>query len=307
MQVVILERNKLVARRAARHFASIGATCTLVEDPAALAPALPGAALLCSDAFDGDLIVELLRNRPGLRGLLWTAEPIKRSLRHMQDCPAISHVLARKDFESPPRPWELLMAARRILLGDGAPPFTAYLDWGAQIISLAVSSTADRDRAVGNVQEFIARLQAPKRVGEMFGELAHELLMNAMYDAPVDATGHPMYAADRKAEITLSAAQQPTVLLGTDGTKLALQVRDPFGRLQRNHVVGGLLRGLSGGEMDQSHGGAGLGMMVCHNSAAAMFFDVMRGRATEVTAVFELDQNLREFRTSAKSLHFFAS
>ena len=128
MQVVILERNKLVARRAARHFASIGATCTLVEDPAALGPALPGATLLCSDAFDGDLVVELLRNRPGLRGLLWTAEPIKRSLRHMQDCPAISHVLARKDFESPPRPWELLMAARRILLGDGAPPFTAYLE-----------------------------------------------------------------------------------------------------------------------------------------------------------------------------------
>ena len=110
--------------------------------------------------------------------------------------------------------------------------------------------------------------------------------MNAMYDAPVDATGHPMYAADRKAEITLSTAQQPTVLLGTDGTRLALQVKDPFGRLQRNHVVGGLLRGLSGGEMDQSHGGAGLGMMVCHNSAAAMFFDVIKGRATEVTAVF---------------------
>lgn len=57
--------------------------------------------------------------------------------------------------------------------------------------------------------------------------------------------------------------------------------------------------------MDQSHGGAGLGMMVCHNASSAMFFDVVPGRHTEVTALFELDMNLREFRTQAKSLHFW--
>jgi hypothetical protein len=36
-----------------------------------------------------------------------------------------------------------------------------------------------------------------------------------------------------------------------------------------------------------------------------MFFDVAPRRHTEVTALFELDINLREFRTSAKSLHFW--
>ena len=59
--------------------------------------------------------------------------------------------------------------------------------------------------------------------------------------------------------------------------------------------------------MDTSHGGAGLGMMVCHNSTSAMFFDVARGRHTEVTALFELDMNLRELRTQAKSLHFWST
>jgi hypothetical protein len=141
----------------------------------------------------------------------------------------------------------------------------------------------------------------------MFGELTHEMLMNAMYDAPADAQGVAKYAQDRKAELSLPAAEQPLLRLATDGTKLALQVRDPFGRLQRKHVFEGLARGLAQGEMDTSHGGAGLGMMVCHNSSAAMFFDVVRGRHTEVTALFELDLNLREFRTQAKSLHFFQS
>jgi hypothetical protein len=82
-------------------------------------------------------------------------------------------------------------------------------------------------------------------------------------------------------------------------------VRDRFGGLLRKHVVDGLARGLAGGEMDQSHGGAGLGMSVCHHNALAIFFDVGRGRHTEVTAVLELDLNLREVRTLARSLHLF--
>jgi hypothetical protein len=47
-------------------------------------------------------------------------------------------------------------------------------------------------------------------------------------------------------------------------------------------------------------------MMVCHNASSAMMFDVAQGRHTEVTAMFELDMNLREFRTQAKSLHFWS-
>jgi hypothetical protein len=47
-------------------------------------------------------------------------------------------------------------------------------------------------------------------------------------------------------------------------------------------------------------------MMVCHNASAALVFDVVRGRSTEVTALFELDQNLRDLRTAAKSLHVWS-
>ena len=75
----------------------------------------------------------------------------------------------------------------------------------------------------------------------------------------------------------------------------------------KGRFVDGLTRGLARGEMDQSHGGAGLGMMICHNASSAMIFDVARGRHTEVTAMFELDLNLREFRTQARSLHFWSN
>ncbi len=305
MHAVILERNKLVGRKVARLFMSTGATALSLEDPALVADSLTGADLICADAFDADLVAEQVRARPGLRGVLWTAEPLKRTLKYMIESTAIDHVLGRKDFESPPRAWETVMVARR-LAGATTPPLSAFLDWGYHAIELDVRNTADRDVAAGKIQEFVGALGVPKRVAEMFAELGHELIMNAMYDAPVDEHGRPKYAGDRKAEVVLDEDERPRVRIGTDGSKLVLQVRDPFGRLERRHVVDGLARGLAGGEMDQSHGGAGLGMMVCHNASSAMVFDVSRGKHTEVTAMFELDMNLREFRTQAKSLHYWS-
>jgi hypothetical protein len=236
--------------------------------------------------------------------VLWTAEPLRRSLRYVVESPAIDHVLARRDFESPPPAWEVVMVARR-LAGAAPPALGAYLDWGFSALDLDVRATADRDAASGEIQNFIAGLGAPRRIAEMFAELGHELIMNAMYDAPVDAFGRVKYAADRKADIALADHERPAIRLATDGTRLALQVSDPFGRLERRHVVDGLARGLAGGELDRTHGGAGLGMLVCHNASTALWFDVVPGQRTEVTALLELDVNLRELRTSARSLHFW--
>ena len=95
--------------------------------------------------------------------------------------------------------------------------------------------------------------------------------------------------------------------VGCDGVRLHMQVTDPFGRLERAHVFGGLARGFQGGQMDQRQGGAGLGMLVCHNATAGLMYDVIRGKKTEVTGFFDLDLNLRAFRGQGKSLHFFQS
>jgi hypothetical protein len=304
MRVVILERNKLVGRKVARLFAATGAQVVTLDDPLAVADATADAQVLCADTFDGDLVAEQVRARPGLDGVLWTAEPMRRSLRYLVESQAINHVLGRRDFESPPRAWELTMLARR-LAGAAAPPLAGYLDWGFSSIDLEVRTTADRDAAAARIQDFVAALGVPRRIAEMFAELGHELIMNAMYDAPIDAFGRPKFAADRKASIALAEHERPALRLATDGTRLALQIRDPFGRLERRHVVDGLARGLAGGEQDRSHGGAGLGMMMCHNASTALFFDVVAHRHTEVTALFDLDVNLRELRTSAKSLHFW--
>src|SRR5512147_2846576 len=92
MHVIILERNKLVGRKLARLFLATGASAVTVDEPAALGGAIDGADVVCADAFDGDAVVEQLRARPDLRGVLWTAEPLRRSLRYLVESSGINHV-----------------------------------------------------------------------------------------------------------------------------------------------------------------------------------------------------------------------
>ena len=305
-KAIILERNKLVSRKLVRFFNCAGFEPVAFDNPAEVKQHLAGAYLLGADAFDVELVVEALRNNPTLRVVLWTAEPLQRSLRYLVEHPNISNVLGRADFDSPPRGWELMLVLRRLLRPrDEGPKFAWFLDWGFTGFQERVTDTAARDRLVEKVQKFVRHLGVRERVGELFGELAHELLMNAMFDAPVDERGQPKYALDRKATLVLTEHEQPSLRLASDGTRLAIQVTDSFGRLERGHVFDGLQRGLNGGQMDQSRGGAGLGMVVCHNCTVAMFFDVVRRRKTEVTGIFDLDLSQRDFRAQAKSIHFF--
>lgn len=309
LRAIVIERNKLVGRRIARIWTCAGLPAMCIEDPKDLAAALPGAVFIGADAFDGEVVRAALRERRDLRGALWTAEPLDRLLRHVVDEPRISNVFGRASFESTPREDELAMIARRVNGRAGTTegmPFNAFLAWGHSGFRDTVATSAERDAAVAHVQRYVDRLGLPRRVGEMFSELAHELLMNALYDAPVDREGRPRHAHDRKAQVALRPEEAATLRVGCDGVRLAIQVTDPFGRLERRHVFDGLARGLRG-QMDASGGGAGLGWTVCLGSTVALVFDVVAGRKTEVTGLFDLDLNLREFRNQAKSIHFFFS
>jgi hypothetical protein len=311
LRAIVVERNRLVGRRIARIWTCAGLPAVCIEDPKDLAGVIAGATVLGADAFDGDVVRAAVRERRDLRGVLWTAEPLDRLLRHVVDEPRISNIFGRQSFEAAPREDELAMVARRLggprggSTGD-APPFTSFLAWGHTGFREVVASSADRDAAVAHVQRYADKLGLPRRIAEMFGELAHELLMNALYDAPVDAMGRPRHAHDRKAAVALRPEEAATLRVGCDGVRLAIQVTDPFGRLERRHVFHGLVRGLRG-QMDAAGGGAGLGMTVCLGSTVALVFDVIAGRKTEVTGLFDLDLNLREFKNLAKSVHFFGA
>jgi hypothetical protein len=303
-QAVILERNKLVVRRMARVIGCAGYEVKTFEEPEKVEPpAVEQAQLVLADAFDRDLVMRWLTTNPLLRAILYTGEPTDRLLNQALEEPRLVALLGRANFETAPREDDLINVARRTLGGEPAP-FEAHLAWGASGFAYQLVDGVGRDHAVNETVAFCGRLSAPKRVGEMLGELAHELVMNALYDAPVDEAGRPRFAHDRKAEIRLEEKDACLFRCASDGVRVAVEVTDHFGRLERKHVFSGLVRALKSGQLDTGGGGAGLGMMVAYRSTTALFFDVVPGVRTRVTGLFDLDLNLREFRLLPKTIHF---
>jgi hypothetical protein len=303
---LLLQRGAAINRRIARIWRAAGLDVVIVEDPDQVHKHVHEVAFIGADEFDRNVVAAALRANPALRAVMWTAESVSRLVRFVVEQPRLTSILGRPDFDSTPDPWELTMVARRMMALDDPPPSVdRFVSAGAGGFEQLVPSTPSMDATTLRAQAFVERLQVPKWIGETVAELVHELLMNALYDAPVDRMGKPRFAHDRKTPVELPPSEAPLLRMFSDGLRLCIQVSDPFGRLLRRHVFEGLDRGLNQGEVDTNGGGAGLGMAVVHNSCQAIVYDVLPEKQTDVTAFIDLEVNRRDFRNRARSIHFF--
>ncbi|MEN0063847.1 MAG: hypothetical protein AAGA48_16970 [Myxococcota bacterium] len=209
------------------------------------------------------------------------------------------------------RPWELSYITRRAMAPSESPPTSAdLLLWGASTVTWHPRTSAERDQAVRAVEVVAMRFGINTRLAAAAADAAHELLMNAMYDAPVDSLGRPKYAADRRANIELQPDEVPTLRLTVDSSHLSLDAADPFGRLPRGRVFGGILRARSGRSshsssvLDISQGGAGLGLFNLFNTAAVFRVEVVPHHLTLVSWTLDRTVVQREQRGLPRSLYY---
>ena len=305
MLALLLQRGAAINRRIARLWRSAGLDVIVLEDPDQVHQHVHDAAFIGADEFDRNVIATALKANPLLRAVIWTAESASRVLRFAVEQPRLISILGRPNFDSTPEPWELTMVARRLSAPRDLPAVECFLGYGAAGFDQLVPSTDSMEETTVRAQAYAERLHLPKWICETVAELVHELLMNALYDAPIDKEGNARFAHDRKTPIALTPTESPRLRMFTDGLRLCIQVSDPFGRLLRKHVFEGLARALNDKEVDTSAGGAGLGMAVVHNSALAIVYDVLPEKQTDVTAFIDLEVNRRDFRNRARSIHFF--
>lgn len=314
-RIAVLERNRTVALRAARVLRSASGLASVANeaDPATLRSMLSeDLQLLACDASDLDLALEWAQNRyRDLSVVAWTSGAMDPLLEAARSSSNLVSLVGWPSFASMPRPWELALATRRIVdASAGAPRLSELFSWGSTVMKYRPRTSRDRDVVVAEMSVVAERAGATQRVAQRVGEVAHEMLMNAMYDAPVGEDGAQRYAHDRKGDIELDENEQPTFRFAADGVHVALQIVDPFGRLTRRHVLDGILRGRAGSEgssdvLDTSNGGAGLGLYRIYSQSSVMVVDIAPGRYTSVTAFFDLDVNPRDVRSMPVSLHLF--
>ncbi|HEY4175813.1 MAG TPA: hypothetical protein VGM90_03230 [Kofleriaceae bacterium] len=313
MGIGLLERNRtLLARatrvlRAAANFEWVAAA----DDPQRLRAALAeDTRLVACEGGDLDLLLgwtELSR----ARFAAWSHDAGRLVAAAAKDDRVVS-LIGWPSYQSMPRPWEMALATKTILWAQPEPVSIKDILTGAPVVAdFLPQRDSDRASVIASIAALSERAGAAERISARIGEVAHELVVNASYDAPVDKAGEQRYAHDRKKPITLAPNEVPHVQFATDGMYVIVQVSDRFGRLTREHVLASIQRGMAASSaaandvVDSSNGGAGLGLWRVYTSSAVTIVDVLPGHSSTVTAVFDLDIGARDARALPPSLHLF--
>jgi hypothetical protein len=150
---------------------------------------------------------------------------------------------------------ELLATVQKLLRGD-LFGIEKYMAWGAEVRSYALDDCRDRDDAVATVARDVVAVGLPDRVGSLVSVIADELIANALYAAPVDASGARFRSGDpRDKPRPLTGRDVVTVRWATDARFLAIEVRDRWGTLDPATVG---VRLATSAKQTSNEGGMGL-------------------------------------------------
>jgi hypothetical protein len=195
----------------------------------------------------------------------------------------VNHVVVGEELDH-----GVFVTAQKLLTGD-IFGIEKYLPPGTPVHYARLDDFHGRGRAIQTVLDFAEAAKMRRQVRSAIGQVCEELLMNALYDAPVDADGQPIFAeVDPHDRIETRSPRPVSIRYAATEQQFAIAVRDRFGRLAKNTVLAYIEKCIrSPNQIDRKTYGAGLGLYLVANAAASYVVNVAFGIATEVVCTFD--------------------
>jgi hypothetical protein len=180
------------------------------------------------------------------------------------------------------------ITAQKLLTGD-IFGIEKYLPLGTPVHYARLRDFEGRGKAIDTLLGFAEEANMRRQVRNAIAQVSEELLMNALYDAPVDAQGNPVFADVDPHDRTQVRSPRPvSIRYAATDEMFAIAVRDRFGRLAKNTILAYIDKCLhSPNQIDRKTYGAGLGLYLVANAAATYVVNVAPGIATEVVCTFD--------------------
>lgn len=171
------------------------------------------------------------------------------------------------------------------------------------VSTLQVTDYADKDRAVARIGDWAAE-HLPRRDAAALEGALDELLLNALYDAPRDASGAPRYrdlSPAQRAVLLPFPSEYAEVRYAGDRERVVVAVEDRFGALRADTVLDYLTRCAEAqlarsNPLERKAGGAGIGLFLVAYAASELLFRLAAGRRTQVVFAIRRDRSARPLR-----------
>ena len=195
----------------------------------------------------------------------------------------VNHVIVGDELDN-----GVFVTAQKLLTGD-IFGIEKYLPEGTHVHYARLRDFEGRGKAIQTVLDFAEESKMRRQVRSAIGQVCEELLMNALYDAPVDADGKQVFAEIDPHDRTKTKSPRPvSIRYAATEDKFAIAVRDRFGRLAKNTILAYIEKCIhSPNQIDRKTYGAGLGLYLVANAAASYVVNVAYGIATEVVCTFD--------------------
>ena len=195
----------------------------------------------------------------------------------------VNHVIVGDELEH-----GVSVTAQKLLSGD-IFGIEKYLPPGTPVQYARLTDFDGRSRAIDTVLAFAESAKMRRQVRSAIGQVAEELLMNALYDAPVDEHGKQIFAeVDPHDRRDMRTPRPVSIRFAATPDSFVVAVRDRFGRLAKNTVLAYIDKCIhSPNQIDRKTYGAGLGLYLVANAAATYVVNVAYGIATEVVCTFD--------------------
>ena len=285
-RVLAISHNLDQLRRIVANLERAGAEVDAVRSPDAIQAEIVPHRYIFYAVEEGD-VESLERALPKLRQKAHAAVIVPRAkLEHLTQFlrdHRVNHVIVGEELDR-----GVYVTAQKLLTGD-IFGIEKYLPEGTPVHYVRLRDFEGRGKAIDTVLDFAAQSKMRRQVRNAIGQVCEELLMNALYDAPVDDDGQQIFAEVDPHDRTKSRSPKPvSIRYAATESQFAIAVRDRFGRLAKNTVLAYIDKCLhSPNQIDRKTYGAGLGLYLVANAAASYVVNVAYGIATEVVCTFD--------------------
>lgn len=211
--------------------------------------------------------------------------------------PRVGHIITYRDEDVDEH--ELIVSVTKLTKGD-IFGLQKYFTWGVTLFSMKVFNYQEKAQAISYIDEAAKDSGARGQLRRKIQLAADELLINALYHAPVDESGREIFGektGDERVAVTLK--EPVTLRYATDGRGFAIAIRDAYGSLSRERLLKYLQRSSdTKADMETKKTGAGLGLHEVLRSASSIAWNLSPGAQTEVICLFDMEKAARGLGTT---------
>ncbi len=266
--------------------------------------------ILCVDSQLLELAKIAHEKSPSTQSVFMTSDDAPAYLQKLMRNPFLSNIVSRNEEDRTFTLKNILTTISK-LTSEDLFGLEKYLNWGVDVNEHPIVSSENRLDVVDDMLDHLRELGVRRGILNSCATAAEELLMNAIYDAPLDANGKERYNhLPRTVPVNLEPQEQGNFRYACDGMLLAISAVDPFGALDRRTILEYLescYEGRAGSmQQDQGKGGAGRGLFQIMENCDLLVMNVKSGVKTEVIAIFNIDPNQATSQKTTSFHYFYA-